>query len=127
MTINKARAVLDKNAFCQKGSLRESLCEDSYFSEKYFWNFFDCIIAFAEDARENGLTVETTAKILGVYNRIVQMFMFHFDPNDLAEIKNFPKNYTGYTERLDAAVNAYLRGVFVGEELFELQRPRDIQ
>lgn len=127
MTINEARAVLDKNAFCREESLRESLCEGSCFSEKFFWEFYNCIIALAYDARENGLTVETTAKILGVYNRIVQMFMFHFDPNDLAEIKNFPKNYTGYTERLDAAVDAYLRGVFVGEELFELQRPRDIK
>lgn len=127
MTVSEARTILDKNAFCQEGSLRESLCEDCFFSEEFFWQFYDCLIALAEDARENGLTVEITAKILGIYNRIIQMFMFHFDPNDLVEIRNFPINYPNYLERLNGAVDAYLRGVFVGEELYELQRPRDIQ
>lgn len=127
MTVSEAKTILDKNAFCQEESFRESLCEDSYFSEEYFWELYDCIIALADDARETGLTVETTAKILGVCNRIFQLFVFHFDPNDLAEIRNFPENYPCYIERLNDAVDAYLRGVFVDEELYELQRPRDIQ
>lgn len=53
------------------------------------------------------------------------MFMFHFDPNDWTEIRNFPKNYNEYIERLDGAVDAYFRGVFADEALYDLQRPKE--
>lgn len=123
MTLEKAKEILDKNAFCKESSLRESLCEDSLFSEKLFWEFYDSIIALAEDAQKNGKTVDDTAKILGVFNRITQIFMYHFDPNDICKIENFPENYTEYFERLEFAVRAYLCGEIPNENGFALQRP----
>lgn len=122
MPIDKAKEILDKNAFCREGSLRESLCEDSLFSEKYFWDFYDSVITLAENAQNNGKTVDETAKILGVFNRITQMFMYHFDPNDKCKIENFPEDYTVYYERLEFAVRAYLGGRIPNESEFELQR-----
>lgn len=123
MTINKAKEILDKNAFCREGSLRDSLCEDSLFSEKYFWEFYDSVITLAGNAQKNGKTVDDTAKILGVFNRITQMFMYHFDPNDNCMIENFPEKYTEYFERLEYAVRAYLYGKIPNENEFDLQRP----
>lgn len=125
MTVNKAREVLEKNADCSEKSLLYSLYERSRFSEKRFWEFYDCVITLARDALENGRDTETARKITFVYQWLLKEIIWHFDKKDVSRLKKFPKDYNGYIERLDGAVDAYFRGVFADETLYALQRPKD--
>lgn len=125
MTVNKAREVLEKNADCSEKSLLYSLYERSRFSEKRFWEFYDCVITLARDALENSRDTETARKITFVYQWLLKEIIWHFDKKDVSRLKKFPKDYNGYIERLDGAVDAYFRGVFVDEALYALQRPKD--
>ena len=124
MNIREARAVLYKNASSSKKSLVYSMYERSKFSEKRFWEFYDCVMALARDAAENGRDIETAEKITRVYQWILKEMIWHFDKKDASVLKKFPKKYYRYIERLDGAVDAYCRGVFVDESLYELQRPK---
>ncbi len=122
MTVNEAKAVLEKNADCSEKSLIYALHERERFSEKRFWEFYDCIITLAKDALNNGRDIETARKITQTYQWVLKEMIWHFDKKDLSRLKRFPKNYDDYIERLDDAVDAFFRGVFVDEELYELQR-----
>lgn len=127
MTVREARAVLHKNASCSKKSFIYSLYERAKFSKKRFWEFYDCVITLARDALENGRDIETAEKLTYVYQWVLKQIIWHLDKRDSYVMKKFPKNYTEYLERLDSAVNeAYFRGIFVDEALFELQRPEDL-
>ncbi len=124
MNVREARVILYKNASCSKKSLIYSLHERERFSKKRFWEFYDCVITLARNALENGRDIETAQKITEVYQRILKEMIWHFDKKDLSVLKKFPKKYNDYIERLDGAVDAYFRGVFVNESLYELQRPK---
>lgn len=124
MTVKEAKAILEKNAGCAEDSLIDSLHECELFSKKRFWEFYDCVITLAQDALKSGRDFETARKITLVYQRILKEMVWHFDKRDLSKLRKFPnKRYNSYIERLDNAVDAYFRGVFVDETLFELQRP----
>lgn len=123
MTVDRARAILDKNALCEEGSFRQSLCEEYRFSEEYFWEFYDSVITLAEDAQKNKITVTDTAKIFAVCDRALEMFKLHCDPDEDVEIRDFPEDYSEYLDRIEAAVRFYLDGEPIDEESFTLQRP----
>lgn len=124
MTVNEARTVLEKNADCSEKSLVYSLYEREKFSKKRFWEFFDCVLTLAKDALENGRDMETARKITLIYQHILKEIIWHFDEKDLSRLKKLPKDYNGYIERLDGVVDAYFRGVFIDEALYDLQRPK---
>lgn len=123
MTTETAVRILNRNFRGEEGSLVFGLYEDEKFSKKRFWAFYDCVITLARDAQNGGRNLETARKITWVYQRVLKEMIYHFDKNDLSDLRKFPKNYTDYIERLDDAVDAYFRGVFVDETLYELQRP----
>lgn len=123
MTVSKAKAVLKKNADGAEKSLTCALHEYEKFSQKRFWEFYDCVITLAKDALTNGRDIETAGKITWVYQWILKEMIWHFDKKDVSKLRKFPKNYTEYIERLDGAIDAYFRGVFADEELYSLQRP----
>lgn len=124
MTVSKARTILKKNADCAEKSLVYALYERERFSKKRFWEFYDCVITLAKDALTNGRDIGTAEKITFVYQRVLKEIIWHFDKKDCSYLSKFPKNYTKYIDRLDGAMDAYFRGVFVDEELYELQRPK---
>ena len=110
MTADRARESFDKNALCREGSFWESLCEECCFSEEYFWEFYDSVITLAENMRENKVSVTDTAKILAVYDRVLEMFSLHCDPDEDIEIEDFPEDYSEYLDRIDAAASFFLNG-----------------
>ena len=124
MTVNDAKAVLAKNADCVEKSLVYAMHECERFSKKRFWEFYDCVITLARNALTSGRDMETARKITFVYQRILKEMVWHFDKKDLSRLKKFPKNYNDYIERLDGAVDAYFRGVFIDEALYGLKRPK---
>ena len=123
MTIDKAKAVLKRNVDCAEKSLIYAMYERGRFSKKRFWEFYDCVITLAKDALSNGRDIKTARDITWVYQWILKEMIWHFDKKDCSRLRKFPKSYTEYIERLDGAMDAYFRGVFVDEELYSLQRP----
>ena len=126
MNVREAREILYRNSTGSEKSLVYSMYERAKFSKKRFWEFHDCVITLANDALENGRDIETAQMITGGYQRILKEMIWHFDKKDMSVLKKFPKNYNEYIERLDCAVDAYFRGVFIDKSLFELQRPEDL-
>lgn len=124
MTMSEAMAVLKKNANCSENSLVYSLHERERFSKKRFWEFYDSVITLAKVAVMTGRDIETARKITLVYQQILKEMIWHFDKKDASRLKKFPKNYDDYIERLDGALDAYFRGVFVDEGLYDLQREK---
>lgn len=122
MTVSEAMAVLKKNADCSENSLLFGLHEQERFSKKRFWELYDSVITLAKVAVITGRDIETARKITFVYQRVLKEIIWHFDKKDMSKLKKFPKNYNEYIERLDGAVDAYFRGVFVDEALYELQK-----
>lgn len=125
MTVSEAMAVLEKNAGCAKKSLIYALHERGKFSEKRFWEFYDSVITLAKVAVVTGREIETARKITQVYQWVLKEIIWHFDKKDASKLKKFPRDYNGYIERLDDALDAYFRGVFVDEALYELKRPKE--
>ena len=123
MTADKARDIFDKNALCQEGSLRQSLCVELCFSERRFWEFYDSVITLAEAAQESRITVTDTAKLFAVYDRILETIRQHCDPDEAVEISGLPENITEYLDRIEAAMRFYLEGEPVDEDGFSLKRP----
>ncbi len=122
MTVSEALAVLEKNVNCSENSLIYSLYELGRFSKKRFWEFYDSVITLAKVAVMTGRDMETARKITLVYQRVLKEMIWHFDKRDVSKLKKLPRDYNGYIERLDDALDAYFRGVFVDEALYELQK-----
>ena len=122
MTAEKAIEILENNCACAEGSFVYSLYEECVFREDGFWDFYDCVMTLAKDNSESAKNLETAGKIAFVYNWILKEIIWHFEPSDAARQEHFPENYTHYIDRLDGAMDAYFRGVFTDESLYELQR-----
>lgn len=122
MNLNDATTILEQNYNCTANSFIYELHEHSVFSKSHFWDFYDSVIALAKGTPVNERTMDTAMKITVVYQHILKEIIYHFDENDGAHLKQFPSDYTEYIARLDDAIDAYFRNVFVKEELYFLQR-----
>lgn len=122
MTTQEAVGIIERNYDCLENSLIYDLHERSEFSKKRFWDYYDGVIVLARAAESGGRDIEAAMKITCIYQRILKEFIYHFDKKDLSVLKKFPKKYNGYIERLDGAMDAYFRGVFTDDSLFDLQR-----
>lgn len=63
-------------------------------------------------------------RITHCYENILEFIIYHFDPNNLYEISNFPNNYADYLERLEYVIMAYRTGnmKLLDDLTFTLQR-----
>lgn len=120
--INDAYEVLERNYKCMENSMSYDLHEKSIFSETHFWEFYDSVIALAKEAQAREADTQTAMEITFVYQHFLKEIIYHFDKQDESCLKHFPKNYLAYIERLDGALDAYFRGVFMDEELYSLKR-----
>lgn len=121
MNITEATKVLSDNYECTGESFFYYLYEESIFSVEKFWEYYDCIVAFVGQKDKEP---EITKEIDYTYQKILKEFIYHFDPNDLTELKNFPENYTQYIERIEFAQAAYYRNnlALIDDSIFDLQR-----
>ena len=105
----------------KKGTFIASLNDESYFRTELFWELYESIAALAE---HRVYSDELAAQISSVYQRILKEIIWHFSPTDSSVIANMPENYDDYIERMDSAVEAYMRRTGMpDEEVFELRRP----
>ena len=105
----------------KKGTFIASLNDKSYFRTELFWELYESIAALAE---HRVYSDELAAKISSEYQRMLKEMIWHFSPTDNSVIANMPENYDDYIERMDSAVEAYMRRTGMPEEeVFELRRP----
>ncbi len=121
MNLEEAKIIIADNYLGKEDSLLYLLYEDSYFSTEKYWAFYDSIACLASGHLKSE---ELSMQIASSYQRILKEILYHFDPNDISVLNNFPDNYNDYIERLDFAVLAYFESNpdLLDDEKFELQR-----
>lgn len=122
MNVDNAVEILERNYKCSESSLIYDLHEECTFSAKHFWDYYDSIITLAKETLISEKSIEIAMKITFVYQHLLKEIIYHFDEQDGVNLKHFPPNYTEYIERLDGALEAYFRGIFVEESNYSLER-----
>ncbi|MBD5139761.1 MAG: hypothetical protein HDT24_10670 [Ruminococcus sp.] len=107
MDTEKAREIIFDNYMCNENSFIFLLHEKSRFSEEKFREFCDSIAVLAETEKSGS---DLTMQINNSYQYLLREIIYHFDPDDLSRIDDFPANYNDYIEKVEAALVAYHRG-----------------
>ena len=116
-----SKQIIQDNYSGKKGTFIASLNDESYFRTELFWGLYESIAALAE---HRVYPDELASQISSVYQRLLKEMIWHFSPTDSSIIANMPENYDDYIERMDSAVEAYMRRTGMpDEEVFELRRP----
>lgn len=116
-----SKQIIQDNYSGNKGTFIASLNDESRFRTELFWELYESIAAFVE---HKVYSDELTAQISSVYQRMLKEMIWHFSPTDSSVIANMPENYDDYIERMDSAVEAYMRRTRMpDEEVFEFRRP----
>lgn len=123
MTVREAAGVVNGNFYCEKGSFVYKLHERGRFSKRRFWELYDSVTALSKNARSGGANLDTARRLTVIYQNILKMLIYHFDKNDLANVKKLPGNYHKYIELLDGAVGGYFNGVIPDEKIYKIKRP----
>ncbi len=104
MILEKAEQIIYDNYNMNENSLTLTLYDDCEFSTQGYWDFYEAISAVVKAGKK---TEVLTEQIVTVYQRFLKEIISHFDPNDGVILRNFPKNFHEYTERLDLSIRAY--------------------
>lgn len=122
MDTQKAKQILLDNLNAENESFIYYIHERDRFSKKAFWEYYDSIAALI--TAESEKTPELTRLITDTYQTILKYFIYHFNPNDSYRMKDFPKNYIGYIQRIDHVIIAYYTGApeNISEEIFDMPR-----
>ena len=116
-----SKQVIFDNYSGKKSTFIASLNDESCFRTELFWELYESIAALVEHKVYSN---ELSVQISSVYQRMLKEMIWHFSPTDSSVIANLPENYDDYIERMDCAVEAYMRRTGMpDEEVFELRRP----
>ena len=116
-----SKQIIQDNYSGKKGTFIASLNDESRFRTELFWKLYESIATLV---RHKVYSDELVAQISSVYQRMLKEMIWHFSPTDSSVIANMPENYDDYIERMDNAVEAYMRRTGMPEEeVLELRRP----
>ena len=116
-----SKQIIQDNYSGKKGTFIASLNDESCFRTELFWKLYESIATLV---KHKVYSDELVAQISSVYQRLLKEMIWHFSPTDSSVIVNMPENYDDYIERMDSAVEAYMRRTGIPEEeVFELRRP----
>ncbi len=123
MILEKAEQIIYDNYNMNENSLTLTLYDDCEFSTQGYWDLYEAISTVVKAGKK---TEVLTKQIVTAYQIILKNIISHFDPNDGVVLRNFPKNYHEYMERLDLALRAYFdrNPEWLKDELFDFQKPR---
>lgn len=119
MNTEKAVKIIFDNYMCNENSFIFLLHEKSRFSEEKFMEFCDSIAILADTEKRGS---DLTMQINKSYQYFLREIIYHFDPDDLSKIEDFPANYNDYIEKIDAALLAYHKGKKLFAIIFESQK-----
>ncbi|HCS20923.1 MAG TPA: hypothetical protein DIW47_10265 [Bacteroidetes bacterium] len=118
MTKEGAIKIIDDNAASENNSYMDFMHEKNLFDEYSFWKFYNSIRLLGHEFRiGDSLPRELTSKILKSYEWHLLLIGFHFDEKDGCSIENLPPDYSQYSLRLRNAVNAFIDGNPISDEL----------
>ena len=116
-----SKHIIQDNYSGKKGTFLASLNDENCFRAELFWELYKSIAALVE---HRVYSDELAAQISSVYQRMLKEMIWHFSLADSSVIANMPENYDDYIERMDCAVEAYIRRTGMPDEkVFELRRP----
>ena len=116
-----SKQIIQDNYSGKKGTFIAYLNDESCFRTELFWKLYESIATLV---RHKVYSDELVAQISSVYQRMLKEMIWHFSSTDRSVIPNMPENYDDYIERMDSAVEAYMRRTGMpDEEVFELRRP----
>ena len=116
-----SKQIIQDNYSGKKGTFIASLNDESCLRTELFWKLYESIATLV---KHKVYSDELVAQISSVYQRMLKEMIWHFSPTDSSVIVNMPENYDDYIERMDSAVEAYMRRTGMPEEeVFELRRP----
>ena len=116
-----SKQIIQDNYSGKKETFIASLNDESCFRTELFWKLYESIATLV---KHKVYSDELVAQISSVYQRMLKEMIWHFSPTDSSVIVNMPENYDDYIERMDSAVEAYMRRTGMPEEeVFELRRP----
>ena len=102
MTKDDALKIIDDNYLAANDSFLFFLHERDRFCADRFDILCETVEALAGSKEET-----LTEKINRCYQNILKEIIYHFNPHDSSQLKDFPENYTEYLERFDCALARY--------------------
>ena len=105
MTKDEALKIVNDNYAAANDSFLFYLHERDSFRADRFNTLCKAVDALA-DSKDEMLTEIITR----CYQSILKEFIYHFNPNDSSQIRDFPKHYTHYLEKFDCALARYYIG-----------------
>ncbi|MBR7007946.1 MAG: hypothetical protein IKH90_04880 [Ruminococcus sp.] len=102
MTKDEALKIVNDNYAAANDSFLFYLHERDRFRADRFNTLCKAVDALAGSRCEM-----LTEKITHCYQNILKEFIYHFNPNDSSQIRDFPKHYTHYLEKFDCALARY--------------------
>ena len=101
-----SKQVIFDNYSGKKGTFIASLNDESCFRTELFWDLYESIVALVKHKVHSD---ELAAQICFVYQRMLKEMIWHFSPADGSVIAEMPENYQDYIDRMDSAVEAYMK------------------
>lgn len=101
MSIRFKNHIIEENYNCKEGSFMFYLHERDEFDTEELMKLCDSI---EKNTEKNDII---TNQLFCIQSQILRHIIYHFDSNDLSQIKNLPDNYMEYIELLEDAINKY--------------------
>ena len=106
LDLTASKQIILDNYSGKKGTFLASLNDDSYFRTELYWELYESIVALVKHKVHSD---ELAAQICFVYQRMLKEMIWHFSPADGSVIAEMPENYQDYIDRMDSAVEAYMK------------------
>lgn len=100
MNIKQALEILNQNEQASNDTFLYYLHEQCQFHKQAYQEYCTCLTVLSSEF-QNIVTKEITKTVLHLHTYIVSCFIYHFDSNDLYEIKDVPPNYQEVIENLN--------------------------
>ncbi len=125
MTEVQALKIIENNIKIQDKSFIYELHEKDHFDQNLFWKLYDALITLVtRDLKSTTLDRQFSRNIAKILGYTLKSVSCHFSPFDVTKIKGVhEKDLHLYVERIEVAVDGYLAGYLVKDDLFELKRP----
>jgi len=87
-----------KNVQLEEGTFLYYLHEESLFHEESYKE----LCAYIEGVKS--ISLEEFKELIFLHHQVIRHLVYHFDPVDIVELRDFPKDYWEVIDRMDSAV-----------------------
>ena len=87
-----------KNVLLEEGTFFYYLHEESLFHEESYKELCSYIEGL------ESISLEDFKDLVFLHHQVIRHLVYHFDPVDIVELRDFPKDYWEVIDRMDSAV-----------------------